>query len=77
MKAQIVAPSWASEPSEPSEIRPGKKTREQLQEGQEENPQLMAHIPGWQSGDAKATKAGRSKGEKGGRVTWQSRVLRG
>ena len=54
MKAEIIKPSTASEPSEPSEIRPEKKSREQLRGAQEENPQMLAHRKGKQSGDAKA-----------------------
>lgn len=47
-------PSGSSEPSEPSEVKPSNKPKQQLTGEQEENPQLLAHKPGKQSGDAKA-----------------------
>ena len=52
-KAQLVPPSGASEPSEPSEIRPEEKPKKQLTGEQEENPQAIAHRPGGQAADHK------------------------
>lgn len=53
MAPQIVKPSAASEPSEPSSIKPEDKSKEQLTGTQEENPQIVAHTAGKQAGDAK------------------------
>ena len=58
-KAQIVAPSAASEPSEPSALRPEDKPQSQIQGEQEENPQLIAHRPGRQEANAKGRNAHR------------------
>ena len=48
---QLVPPSGASEPSEPSSLKPENKPREQLTGRQEENPQVVAHRPQGQAGD--------------------------
>jgi len=53
-KPEIVPASSASEPSEPSEVKPEDKPREQLTHEQEENPQLVAHQQGRQAVDGKA-----------------------
>ena len=50
-KPQIISPAAASEPSEPSEVRPGDKDKKQLAEEQEENPQVVAHRPSRQEAD--------------------------
>lgn len=54
----------ASEPSEPSEMRPEDKAKDQLRGEQEENPQLVAHRPGRQAGDRGGDKRA-GGGEKG------------
>ncbi|GJF00064.1 hypothetical protein PsYK624_163420 [Phanerochaete sordida] len=60
-KAQLVPPAGASEPSEPSEIRPEDKPKKQLTGKQEENPQVVAHRAGGQEADRKGrNKAGGS-----------------
>lgn len=69
MKAEIVKPGKASEPSEPSEMRPVEKSREQLKGEHEENPQMLAHRKGKQSVDAK-TRA-KSKEDAGDKVAQQ------
>ncbi|KAF7794829.1 hypothetical protein EIP86_005971 [Pleurotus ostreatoroseus] len=50
-KPARVAPSAASEPSEPSALRPEDKPRAQLTHEQEENPQVVAHRKGRQAAD--------------------------
>ncbi|KAI0694653.1 hypothetical protein C8T65DRAFT_744281 [Cerioporus squamosus] len=68
-KAERLPDSSFSEPSEPSQIRPEDKPESTLRGEQEENPQLVAHSKGRQSGDAKGTNAGSGggrAGEKGG-----------
>ena len=57
-KAQRLPDSSFSEPSEPSQLRPKDKPARALRGEQEENPQLVAHNRGRQSGDAKGTNAG-------------------
>ncbi|KAI0349741.1 hypothetical protein OH77DRAFT_1525452 [Trametes cingulata] len=59
-KAEIVPPSSFSEPSEPSQLRPEDKPQDTLRGEQEENPQLIAHSKGKQSGDRKGTNGSRS-----------------
>jgi hypothetical protein len=64
-KPQVVPPSAASEPSEPSEVRPEDKPKKQLKGEQEENPQIVAHRPGGQEADGKGQKGGREgKGDR-------------
>ncbi|KAI0366260.1 hypothetical protein BV20DRAFT_971957 [Pilatotrama ljubarskyi] len=62
-KAEIVPPSSFSEPSEPSQLRPEDKPQDTIRGEQEENPQLVAHDKGKQSGDRKGT-----NGPGGGRA---------
>jgi len=50
-KPERVPASGLSEPSEPSELKPSDKPKEQIQRPQEENPQLIAHNPGKQAHD--------------------------
>ena len=57
-KPQVVPPSGSSEPSEPSEVRPEDKPKEQLTGEQEENPQVVAHRPGGQAAEKKSKSAG-------------------
>ncbi|KAI0787969.1 hypothetical protein C8Q74DRAFT_1366762 [Fomes fomentarius] len=57
-EAEEVPPSSFSEPSEPSDLCPGDKPASTLRGPQEENPQLIAHSKGRQSGDAEGTNAG-------------------
>ena len=57
-KAERLPDSSFSEPSEPSQLRPEDKPARALRGEQEENPQLLAHNRGRQSGDAKGTNAG-------------------
>ncbi|KAH8100116.1 hypothetical protein BXZ70DRAFT_1008624 [Cristinia sonorae] len=66
-KAQIVPPSGFAEPSEPSQITPENKSKKQLTEEQEENPQVIAQKPGKQYHDRKSEggKAG-GKADQGG-----------
>ncbi|KAI0636088.1 hypothetical protein C8Q77DRAFT_1155799 [Trametes polyzona] len=65
-KAAVVPPSSFSEPSEPSELRPEDKPKNTLRGPQEENPQLIAHEKGSQSGDKGRLSAGRAGGGQGG-----------
>ncbi|KAI0709945.1 hypothetical protein C8Q76DRAFT_798716 [Earliella scabrosa] len=62
-EAKELPPSSFSEPSEPSDFRPEDKPAATLRGPQEENPQLIAHMRGRQSGDAKGTN---SAGHGGG-----------
>ncbi|TBU24012.1 hypothetical protein BD309DRAFT_568837 [Dichomitus squalens] len=65
-KAELVPASSFSEPSEPSQLRPDDKPKEALAGEQEENPQLVAHKEGRQSGDAKGVNArSRARGGTG------------
>ncbi|KAH9902616.1 hypothetical protein C8Q73DRAFT_831560 [Cubamyces lactineus] len=72
-KAEIVPPSSFSEPSEPSQLCPEDKPKDTLRGEQEENPQLVAHNKGRQSGDKRGgthrpNEGGKaSAGGKGGR----------
>ena len=60
-KPEVVKPSAASEPSEPSQIRPEDKSKNQLRGEQEENPQVVAHRPGIQEADMKGRNGGGDK----------------
>ncbi|CCM03081.1 uncharacterized protein FIBRA_05201 [Fibroporia radiculosa] len=63
--AEVVPPSKASEPSEPSDIRPEEKPKEQLTGEQEENPQVTAHRKGEQAADhGRGSSRNQSKGSK-------------
>ncbi|KAJ8496590.1 hypothetical protein ONZ51_g1020 [Trametes cubensis] len=64
-KAQLVPPSSFSEPSEPSQLRPEDKPKDTLRGEQEENPQLVAHKKGRQSGDNKGRNQYSNRGGKG------------
>lgn len=44
-KSQQLPPSAFSEPSEPSQLKPGDKPKEQLRGSQEENPQIVVTRP--------------------------------
>lgn len=69
-KPEVVPPSGASEPSEPSPMRPEDKPKKQLTGEQEENPQVVAHRPGGQEADAKG-RNGPQKKEKGDKVAYE------
>ena len=60
-KAERLPDSSFAEPSEPSQLRPEDKPAPTLRGEQEENPQLVAHNRGRQSGDAKGTNAARPR----------------
>ena len=68
--AQRVPPSSFAEPSDPAHTRPMAPRGEQ-----EENPQLVAHSRGRQSGDAKGTNAGvngpAASGNRGNEGQWK------
>ncbi|TCD64280.1 hypothetical protein EIP91_004288 [Steccherinum ochraceum] len=55
-KAQVIPPGAASEPSEPSQIKPEDKSKKQITSQDEENPQVVVQKPGKQYKD---------RGEKG------------
>ena len=61
-KAERVPASSFAEPSEPSQLRPEDKPKDTLTGEQEENPQVVMHMQGRQSGDEKGTNAGSRSG---------------
>ena len=56
-KAERVPASSFAEPSEPSQLRPEDKPKDTLTGEQEENPQVVMHMQGRQSGDEKGMNA--------------------
>ena len=66
-KPELVPAHASAEPSEPSEVKPEDKPREQLQGEQEENPQVVMHRPGRQAADDESwQRRDRGKGKGAG-----------
>lgn len=64
-KPERIPAHASTEPSEPSEIIPEEKPREQLQGEQEENPQVVMHKPGRQAADDQSWQRRDGSGGKG------------